>query len=115
MFRHGSSRALSKLHLPATRNPNAFTLLAIRIHLQMNATTKFPGSSTDFLSNRLFGLTRRIEEIDPQLSRVLVPWGVRHPRYLPGFLRLARTIQQSRRVRARELAGGVRVPPFLVS
>ena len=80
----------------------------------MNATAELPGPSADFLSSRLFGLTSRIEEIDPQLSRVLVPWVARHPRYLPGFLRLARTIGQSRRARARELAGGVRVPPFLV-
>ena len=80
----------------------------------MNATAELPGSSADFLSSRLFGLTSRIEEIDPQLSRVLVPWVARHPRYLPGFLRLARTIGQSRRTRASELAGGVRVPPFLV-
>lgn len=71
-------------------------------------------AGTDFLSRRLFGLTDRMAEIDPQLSRVLVPWIVQHPRYLPGFLRLARTIGQSRRVRARALAEGVRVPPFLV-
>jgi len=76
--------------------------------------TELPAPSAETLSSRLFGLTRRIEEIDPQLSRVLVPWVVRHPRYLPGFLRLARTIGQSRRARARALAGGVRVPPFLV-
>ena len=80
----------------------------------MNVTAEVPESRNDFLSGRLFGLTRRIEEIDPQLSRVLVPWVVRHPRYLPGFLRLARTIGQSKRVRARALAEGVRVPPFLV-
>jgi MoaA/NifB/PqqE/SkfB family radical SAM enzyme len=80
----------------------------------MSATTELAGLPADFLSSRLFGLTGRIEEIHPQLSRVLVPWVVRHPRYLPGFLRLARTIGQSRRVRARALADGVRVPPFLV-
>lgn len=68
----------------------------------------------DFLSRRLFDLTDRIKEIDPQLSRVLVPWVVEHPRYLPGFLRLARTIGQSKRARARSLADGVQVPPFLV-
>jgi MoaA/NifB/PqqE/SkfB family radical SAM enzyme len=73
-----------------------------------------PDPPVDFLSSRLFDLTRRIDGVDPQLSRVLVPWVVRHPRYLPGFLRLARTIGQSRRVRARALAGGVQVPPFLV-
>ncbi|MGA2671826.1 MAG: radical SAM protein [Terracidiphilus sp.] len=80
----------------------------------MNAVNEVPSPAADFLSSRLFGLTSQIEEIDPQLSRVLVPWVVRHPRYLPGFLRLARTIGQSRRVRARSLAGGVKVPPFLV-
>jgi MoaA/NifB/PqqE/SkfB family radical SAM enzyme len=80
----------------------------------MSAIPESPAAPTDFLANRLFGLTSRIEEIDPQLSRVLVPWVVRHPRYLPGFLLLARTIGQSKRVRARALADGVKVPPFLV-
>ena len=80
----------------------------------MNAATALTNLPAEFLSSRLFGITRRIEEIDPQLSRVLVPWVVRHPRYLPGFLRLARTIGQSKRVRARSLADGVQVPPFLV-
>ena len=68
----------------------------------------------EFLTDRLFDLTGRIKGIDPQLTRVLVPWVIQHPRYLPGFLRLARTVTQSGRVRARWLARGVRVPPFLV-
>lgn len=80
----------------------------------MSAATELPSAPADFLTSRLFALTRQIEEIDPQLSRVLVPWVVRHPRYLPGFLRLARTIGRSKRVRARALADGVKVPPFLV-
>jgi MoaA/NifB/PqqE/SkfB family radical SAM enzyme len=71
-------------------------------------------TASDFLAKRLFSLTDRIREIDPQLSRVMVPWVARHPRYLPGFMRLARTIGQSRRVRARARAAGVQVPPFLV-
>ncbi len=69
---------------------------------------------TVFLTDRLFAIAARLPGVDPQLSRVLVPWVVRHPRYLPGFLRLARTIGQSRRMRARARAGGVQVPPFLV-
>lgn len=80
----------------------------------MNATFELPRPPADFLANRLFGLTRHLTGVDPQLSRVLVPWVIEHPRYLPGFLRLARTIGQSRRVRARALESGVRVPPFLV-
>jgi len=80
----------------------------------MSTVSEFLGFSSELLSSRLFSLTQRMEEIDPQLSRVLVPWVVQHPRYLPGFLRLARTIGQSRRVRARHRADGVQVPPFLV-
>jgi MoaA/NifB/PqqE/SkfB family radical SAM enzyme len=68
----------------------------------------------DFLTDRLFDLTSRIKGVDPQLTRVLVPWVLQHRRYLHGFLRLARTVAQSSRVRARSLARGVRVPPFLV-
>jgi MoaA/NifB/PqqE/SkfB family radical SAM enzyme len=80
----------------------------------MTSTSASPGPRTDFLSNRLFALTDRLEGVDPQLSRVLVPWVIQHPRYLPGYLRLARTLSQSKRVRARALTDGVRVPPFLV-
>jgi MoaA/NifB/PqqE/SkfB family radical SAM enzyme len=75
---------------------------------------ELPVRRGDFLPNRLFDLTGRIKGIDPQLTRVLVPWVMGHRRYLPGFLRLARTVSQSSRVRARSLARGVRVPPFLV-
>jgi MoaA/NifB/PqqE/SkfB family radical SAM enzyme len=80
----------------------------------MNLAREQPAPSADFLSSRLFGLASRFAEVDPLLSRVLVPWVVRHPRYVPGFLRLARTLGQSRRARARVLADGVKVPPFLV-
>ena len=80
----------------------------------MNDPVALPGLRTDFLADRLFALTSRIEGIDPQLSRVVVPWVVRHPRYLPGFMRLARTMRQSKRLRVRALAGGVKVPTFLV-
>lgn len=80
----------------------------------MSAIHGSPAPRHDFLATRLFDITRRIEGVDPQLSRVIVPWVIQHPRYLPGFLRLARTMGQSHRVRARALADGVRVPPFLV-
>ncbi|MGO9324418.1 MAG: radical SAM/SPASM domain-containing protein [Terracidiphilus sp.] len=80
----------------------------------MPTQNELPVRRGDFLPNRLFDLTRRIKGIDPQLTRVLVPWVLQHRRYLPGFLRLARTVSQSSRVRARWQARGVRVPPFLV-
>ncbi len=80
----------------------------------MPTQNELPVRRGDFLPNRLFDLTGRIKGIDPQLTRVLVPWVLQHRRYLPGFLRLARTVSQSSRVRARWLTRGVRVPPFLV-
>jgi MoaA/NifB/PqqE/SkfB family radical SAM enzyme len=80
----------------------------------MRASIDLPGPPTDFLSKRLFDFTRGIEGIDSRLIRVFVPWVAQHPRYLPGFIRLARTHTQSRRVRARALEDGVQVPPFLV-
>jgi len=93
--------------------------LFIRIFQQMNDPVALPDPHSGFLAERLFSMANRIEGVDPQLSRVVVPWVVKHPRYLPGFLRLARTLRQSKRVRARSLAGGVlgcgvKVPPFLV-
>jgi MoaA/NifB/PqqE/SkfB family radical SAM enzyme len=62
----------------------------------------------------MFGLADRFKDIDPQLTRVIVPWVNRHPRYLTGFLRLIHTHAQSKRIRARCLADGLKVPPFLV-
>jgi hypothetical protein len=69
----------------------------------MSINNELPEKRGDFLSDRLFDLTRRIKGIDPQLTRALVPWVMRHRRYLPGFMRLARTVAQSARVRARSL------------
>jgi MoaA/NifB/PqqE/SkfB family radical SAM enzyme len=80
----------------------------------MNATPVLSDAPIDFLSKRLFAFTRGIEGIDSRLIRVFVPWVAQHPRYLPGFIRLARTHTQSRRTRARALENGVQVPPFLV-
>ncbi|MGB8031190.1 MAG: radical SAM protein [Terracidiphilus sp.] len=80
----------------------------------MYPQNELPVRRGDFLPDRLFELTRRIKGIDPQLTRVLVPWVMQHRRYLAGFLRLARTVSHSSRVRARSLTRGVRVPPFLV-
>jgi MoaA/NifB/PqqE/SkfB family radical SAM enzyme len=70
--------------------------------------------ASDLLSRHLVAMANRLRGVDPQLTRVLVPWIVRHPRYLPGYVRLARSLAHSERVRARSLADGVKVPPFLV-
>ncbi|MGA2571220.1 MAG: radical SAM protein [Terracidiphilus sp.] len=80
----------------------------------MTPTAELREPSPGLLSSRLIDFAGGIKEIDPQLTRVIVPWMVRHRRYVPGFLRLARTLKQSGRVRARQQAAGVRVPPFLI-
>jgi MoaA/NifB/PqqE/SkfB family radical SAM enzyme len=68
----------------------------------------------ELLSRHLAALAGRLRGVDPQLTRVLVPWIVRHPRYIPGYVRLARSLARSERVRANLLREGVKVPPFLV-
>ena len=97
---HGAPRCGASARIVLKRNKGSCKL----VHHQMNYPHELSNPPTDFLSSRLLGLTRRIDSVDPQLSRVLVPRVVQHPRYLPGFLRLARTIGQSRGVRG-TLAG----------
>jgi MoaA/NifB/PqqE/SkfB family radical SAM enzyme len=66
------------------------------------------------ISRRVVGLARLLESIDGRLARVFVPWAIRHPRHLAAFMRLARTHERLEGVRARALADGVCVPPFLI-
>ncbi len=69
---------------------------------------------SDTPSSRIFGFKRLVERVDARMARIFVPWVVRHPRHLPAFLRLARAHERAKRIRARALKDGVRVPPFLV-
>jgi hypothetical protein len=65
-------------------------------------------------ANRILGLNRLVARVDARWARVFVPWAIRHPRHLAAFVRLARTHEDSKRIRARALQNGVRVPPFLI-
>lgn len=76
--------------------------------------TELPDTRAETLSQRILGFKRLLERVDTRLARVFVPWAIRHPRHLPAFIRLARTHEHSKRIRARALETGVRVPPFLV-
>jgi MoaA/NifB/PqqE/SkfB family radical SAM enzyme len=80
----------------------------------MSTISELPGQQTGSLASRLFDFARRVKRIDPRLARVFIPWVVRHPRYLQGFVKLARAHEQTMRVRARAKADGLEVPPFLV-
>jgi MoaA/NifB/PqqE/SkfB family radical SAM enzyme len=52
--------------------------------------------------------------IDPMMTRIFLPWALRHPRYLRGGFRLIRGFRKASRSRKEALAEGVRVPPFLI-
>src|ERR1035437_2617256 len=80
----------------------------------MSTISELPVQQTGSLASRLFDFARRVKRIDPRVARVFIPWVVRHPRYLQGFVKLARAHEQTMRVRARAKADGLEVPPFLV-
>ena len=76
--------------------------------------TELPVPRTEALARRILGLGPLLEGIDARLTRVFVPWAIRHPRHLPALMRLARAHRHTTRLRAQALEGGVQVPPFLV-
>jgi MoaA/NifB/PqqE/SkfB family radical SAM enzyme len=76
--------------------------------------TERPAPPAATNSPRVFGLEDLLEGVDPNLTRIFVPWAVQHPSHLPAFFRLARAHQQTRHLRAQALEGGIQVPPFLV-
>ena len=55
-----------------------------------------------------------LDNIDPIMTRVLLPWAFRHPRYLPTFIRLARSYKHTERLREDAKLNGLMVPPFLI-
>ena len=54
------------------------------------------------------------DSVDPRLTRVFLPWAINHPRYLTSFGRLILAHKITEKARAKELDGGLRVPPFLI-
>ena len=59
-------------------------------------------------------LKRTLNKYDPKLASVFLPWVCRHPRYLRAFIRLRRTHIRTKQARSKELANGIKVPPFLI-
>jgi MoaA/NifB/PqqE/SkfB family radical SAM enzyme len=59
-------------------------------------------------------LKHTLDSHDPVLTRVILPWLFRHPRYLRSFIRLSRTYERSVKSRKKELNDGIKVPPFLI-
>jgi MoaA/NifB/PqqE/SkfB family radical SAM enzyme len=59
-------------------------------------------------------LQRVLGGLDPNLSRIFVPWVLRHPRKLWAYGRLLRAYRQSVRIRQAENTRDFAVPPFLI-
>lgn len=52
--------------------------------------------------------------LDPNMSRLFVPWVLRHPRYIRTGIRLARAYKKTEKLRRQAKEEGLRVPPFLI-
>ena len=59
-------------------------------------------------------MKRVLDGLDPNMSRLFVPWVLRNPRYIRAGIRLARSYKKTERLRREARAAGLRVPPFLI-
>jgi MoaA/NifB/PqqE/SkfB family radical SAM enzyme len=59
-------------------------------------------------------LKLEIDDIDPDLTRVILPWILRHPRYLRAGYRLMRAVKKAKQARVESNEKGLMVPPFLI-
>ncbi len=53
-------------------------------------------------------------QLDPNLTRVIFPWILRHPRYIMASKRLISGLNTAKKTRAEHRANGLRVPPALI-
>jgi MoaA/NifB/PqqE/SkfB family radical SAM enzyme len=59
-------------------------------------------------------LRETLNNLDPNLTRVFLPWIIRHPRYLRASATLVPAINRARKVRFKERENGLTVPPVLI-
>ena len=59
-------------------------------------------------------IKRVLDNLDPNLTRVFLPWALRHPKYLGALGRLARAHKKSAKARLENREQGLFVPPFLI-
>lgn len=59
-------------------------------------------------------LKKTIDLYDPNIARIFLPWGLRHPKYIRSFLRLRKSYLISEKIRKNKLEEGIKVPPFLI-
>jgi MoaA/NifB/PqqE/SkfB family radical SAM enzyme len=59
-------------------------------------------------------LERTVNSYDPNLAKIILPWALRHPRYLRTFIRLRKIFKKSEQTRIKNRQAGVQVPPFMI-
>lgn len=59
-------------------------------------------------------LKNTFDGMDHNLTRVLLPWALRHPRYLRSSKRLITGLRRAQKTRAEHRVNGLRVPPALI-
>jgi MoaA/NifB/PqqE/SkfB family radical SAM enzyme len=55
-----------------------------------------------------------LDGLDPNMSRLFVPWVLRNPRYIRAGIRLARAYKKTEKLRQEAREVGLSVPPFLI-
>jgi MoaA/NifB/PqqE/SkfB family radical SAM enzyme len=55
-----------------------------------------------------------LDGLDSNMSRLFVPWVLRHPRYVRAGIRLARAYRKTEKLRCQAREEGLSVPPFLI-
>ena len=55
-----------------------------------------------------------LDGLDPNMSRLFVPWVLRNPRYIRAGIRLARSYKKTEKLRREAKEVGLQVPPFLI-
>lgn len=55
-----------------------------------------------------------LDGLDPNMTKLFVPWVLRNPRYLRAGIRLARSYKKTERLRREAESVGLKVPPFLI-
>jgi MoaA/NifB/PqqE/SkfB family radical SAM enzyme len=71
------------------------------------------GSSKGFLASEPT-LRQVLENIDPKLRAVLLPFSIRHPRRFWAYGKLMRGYERARKVRKENRGQGLMVPPFMI-
>jgi MoaA/NifB/PqqE/SkfB family radical SAM enzyme len=59
-------------------------------------------------------LERTVRSYDTNLAKIVLPWALKHPRYLRTFIRLRKVYKNAEQTRKLQQADGVRVPPFMI-